>query len=271
MIGDPVNECARLSDLAKTVNGSVLANASAVGEADGEARHWRSVGAWWCAAGGTHRTVHAGRVPATRSAEDLRRPDVDPASGAPYATAMTDASRESASRKSASRKSWPDAHIPDQSGRTVIITGANSGLGADTAKALADRGRRSYRPRRNTDKADQVAAQIGPAATVRELDLADLDSVRRFADSADAADILINNAGIMAVLLRRTAQGFESQMGTNHLSATSALTALLRPISDRVVTLSSFMHLLGRIKLDDLSWGATHLPALAGLRRLQDG
>ncbi len=167
---------------------------------------------------------------------------------------MTDASRESASRKSASRKSWPDAHIPDQSGRTVIITGANSGLGADTAKALAARGAQVVLACRNTDKADQVAAQIGPAATVRELDLADLDSVRRFADSVDAADILINNAGIMAVPLRRTAQGFESQMGTNHLGH-FALTALLLPkISDRVVTLSSFMHLLGRIKLDDLNW-----------------
>ena len=72
---------------------------------------------------------------------------------------MTDASRESASRKSASRKSWPDAHIPDQSGRTVIITGANSGLGADTAKALAARGAQVILACRNTDKADQVAAQ----------------------------------------------------------------------------------------------------------------
>ena len=149
---------------------------------------------------------------------------------------------------------WSVADIPDQTGRTVIITGANSGLGAETATALAARGAHVVLACRNTAKAGEVAARIGDKATVRALDLADLDSVRAFAGTVGGADVLINNAGIMAVPLRRTAQGFESQIGTNHLGH-FALTALLLPtITDRVVTLSSGLHQLGRIDLGDLNW-----------------
>ncbi|MCK5757269.1 MAG: SDR family NAD(P)-dependent oxidoreductase, partial [Mycobacterium sp.] len=151
---------------------------------------------------------------------------------------------------------WTTADIPDQTGRRFVVTGANSGLGAETAKALAKAGATVTLACRNVNKAQPVAAEIGPNATVAQLDLADLASVRTFADSCDGADVLINNAGVMAIPMRRTADGFEMQMGTNHLGH-FALTALLLPkIADRVVTLSSSMHQIGRIDLDDLNWEA---------------
>ncbi|GAB88695.1 oxidoreductase [Gordonia rhizosphera] len=149
---------------------------------------------------------------------------------------------------------WSVSDIPDQTGRTVVVTGANSGLGAETAKALAGAGAQVILACRNTEKADRVATEIGAAATVAHLDLAHLDSVRAFADEFTGADVLINNAGVMAIPLRRTAQGFEMQIGTNHLGH-FALTALVLPkITERVVTLSSMMHQIGRIDLGDLNW-----------------
>ncbi|MXP24141.1 SDR family NAD(P)-dependent oxidoreductase [Gordonia sp. HNM0687] len=149
---------------------------------------------------------------------------------------------------------WTTADIPDQTGRRFVVTGANSGLGAETAKALANAGATVTMACRNLNKAQPVATEIGPNATVAQLDLADLASVRAFAENFDGADVLINNAGVMAVPMRRTADGFEMQMGTNHLGH-FALTALLLPtITDRVVTLSSGMHQIGRIDLDDLNW-----------------
>lgn len=149
---------------------------------------------------------------------------------------------------------WSTADIPDQTGRTFVVTGANSGLGAATAKALAKAGAAVTLACRNTAKADAVADQIGDAATVAQLDLADLDSVHRFADGFTGADVLINNAGVMAIPLRRTAQGFEMQMGTNHLGHFALTALLLDKIADRVVTLSSGMHQIGRIDLGDLNW-----------------
>ncbi|MEE4026040.1 oxidoreductase [Gordonia sp. PKS22-38] len=149
---------------------------------------------------------------------------------------------------------WTAADIPDQTGRRYVITGANSGLGAETAKALAKAGATVTLACRNVNKAQPVAADIGPNATVAQLDLADLASVRTFAEKFDGADVLINNAGVMAIPFKRTADGFEMQMGTNHLGH-FVLTALVLPkITDRVVTLSSSMHQIGRIDLDDLNW-----------------
>ena len=123
---------------------------------------------------------------------------------------------------------WSSSDIPDQTGRTVVVTGANSGLGAQTAKALIGAGAEVILACRNTTKADAVAADLGERATVAKLDLADLASVRAFADGFAGADVLINNAGLMAVPLRRTADGFEMQIGTNHLGH-FALTGLLLP------------------------------------------
>ncbi|MFI1914256.1 oxidoreductase [Nocardia sp. NPDC020380] len=149
---------------------------------------------------------------------------------------------------------WDISDIPDQGGRTFIVTGANSGLGAVTARALAGAGAKVIMACRNEVKARPIAAEIGGNAQVRRLDLADLASVREFADSIDSADVLINNAGVMAVPSRRTADGFEMQIGTNHLGHFALTGLLLDKIRDRVVTLSSGAHTLGRIDLEDLNW-----------------
>jgi NAD(P)-dependent dehydrogenase (short-subunit alcohol dehydrogenase family) len=153
---------------------------------------------------------------------------------------------------------WTAKDIPDQTDRTFVVTGANSGLGAETARALAGAGARVVLACRDVAKGEEVAADLGPNAQVRRLDLADLTSVREFvtglAESHEIIDVLINNAGVMAVPLRRTADGFEMQIGTNHLGHFALTALLLEHISDRVVTVSSTMHRIGKIDLDDLNW-----------------
>ena len=152
---------------------------------------------------------------------------------------------------------WTTADIPDQTGRTIIVTGANSGLGEATARALAAAGGSVILACRNKAKGEAAAAGMSGAAgtvEVRELDLADLASVRAFAQGVSSVDVLVNNAGVMAVPAARTADHFEMQFGTNHLGH-FALTGLLLPrIADRVVALSSGAHRAGRIDLDDLNW-----------------
>jgi NAD(P)-dependent dehydrogenase (short-subunit alcohol dehydrogenase family) len=153
---------------------------------------------------------------------------------------------------------WTARDIPDQSGRTFVVTGANSGLGFATARALAGAGGHVVLACRNAEKANAAAARIAGSTEVRALDLADLGSVREFAAGIDAADVLVNNAGVMALPLRRTRDGFEMQFGTNHLGH-FALTGLLLPrLTDRVVVLSSAAHRIGRIRLDDLNWEHRH-------------
>jgi NAD(P)-dependent dehydrogenase (short-subunit alcohol dehydrogenase family) len=153
---------------------------------------------------------------------------------------------------------WTAADLPSFTGRTVIITGANSGLGAVTARELARTGAKVVMAVRNTAKGEAAAREItGPdtgQVEVRALDLQDLASVRQFADGVDAADILINNAGIMAAPYAVTADGFESQIGTNHLGHFALTNLLLPKLSDRVVSVSSMAHWPGRIRLDDLNW-----------------
>jgi NAD(P)-dependent dehydrogenase (short-subunit alcohol dehydrogenase family) len=149
---------------------------------------------------------------------------------------------------------WTAADIPDQTGRTIVVTGANSGLGEVTARQLAGRGATVVLACRDTAKGDAAAAAMSGDVTVRPLDLADLASVRGFAEATGDIDVLVNNAGVMAVPSKRTADGFEMQLGTNFLGH-FALTGLLLPkIADRVVTLSSPAHRIGRIDLDDLNW-----------------
>jgi len=154
--------------------------------------------------------------------------------------------------------SWTAADLPSFAGRTVIVTGANSGLGEVTARELARVGAHVILACRNTAKGDTAAAGMPGAGgvEVRKLDLQSLDSIREFAAGVTGADVLINNAGIMAVPHTLTADGFESQIGTNHLGHFALTNLLLPKVSDRVVTVSSFAHYIGRVKLDDLNWRA---------------
>lgn len=150
--------------------------------------------------------------------------------------------------------SWTAAELPSFSGRTVIVTGANSGLGAVTARELARVGARVVLAVRNTAKGEAAAANMPGDVQVRALDLADLSSVRRFADGVEGVDVLVNNAGIMAVPYALTVDGFESQIGTNHLGHFALTNLLLPKLTDRVVTVSSFAHLFGYLSLKDLNW-----------------
>ncbi|MBN9741809.1 oxidoreductase [Amycolatopsis sp. A1MSW2902] len=143
----------------------------------------------------------------------------------------------------------------NQTGRTAVITGANSGLGRATAAALAAKGMRIVLAVRNPRSGREVADQLPGDAEVRRLDLADLASVRAFAaDFTEPIDLLINNAGIMIPPLSRTADGFESQFGTNHLGHFALTNLLLRQIRGRVVTVSSNGHRVGSIDFSDLNW-----------------
>ncbi|MDT5079635.1 MAG: hypothetical protein QOJ80_4272 [Mycobacterium sp.] len=149
---------------------------------------------------------------------------------------------------------WTAADLPDLTGRKVIVTGANSGLGEVTARELARVGAKVILAVRNTAKGDTAATGMTGDVEVRKLDLQDLASVREFADGVDGVDVLVNNAGIMAVPYAQTADGFESQIGTNHLGHFALTNLLLPKISDRVVTVSSLVHLFGKISLKDLNW-----------------
>ncbi len=155
--------------------------------------------------------------------------------------------------------SWNESHIPDQSGRVAVVTGGNGGLGFETTRALAAKGARVILAARNQDKAERARAEISrsrPDADldVRQLDLASLDSVETFANSVlddyDRLDLLLNNAGVMALPERKTEDGFEMQFGTNHLGH-YALTARLLPLlagtpGSRVVTVTSTARHFGR-------------------------
>jgi len=150
---------------------------------------------------------------------------------------------------------WTTADIPPQQGRTVVVTGANSGLGLATTRALVDAGARVVMGVRDVEAGEKVAAELGGAVTVGRLDLADLTSVREFAAGVDGPiDVLVNNAGLMGIPHARTADGFEMQLGVNHLGHFALTGLLLDKIRDRVVTLSSQMHRFGRIRLDDLNY-----------------
>jgi NAD(P)-dependent dehydrogenase (short-subunit alcohol dehydrogenase family) len=149
---------------------------------------------------------------------------------------------------------WTAAELPSFAGRSVIVTGANAGLGEATARELARVGAHVILAVRNTEKGRAAAARMIGQVEVRQLDLQELSSVRAFADGIDRVDVLINNAGIMATKHSVTADGFEGQIGTNHLGH-FALTNLLLPVlTDRVVTVSSLLHNIGYISLKDLNW-----------------
>ena len=136
----------------------------------------------------------------------------------------------------------------------IIITGGNSGVGQATATALAAAGHRVVIACRTMDKAHRAAAEMPGDVTVSHLDLADLSSVRRFAESVDSVDVLINNAGVLGLPLTRTVDGFEAHIGTNHLGHFALTCLLANRITDRVVCVASAMYVFGRLDLDDLNW-----------------
>jgi NAD(P)-dependent dehydrogenase (short-subunit alcohol dehydrogenase family) len=167
--------------------------------------------------------------------------------------------------------------VPDQTGRTFVVTGANSGTGKEAAKRLAAAGARVIMAVRTQAKGEDARADILrtiPTANieVRRVDLADLSSVREFAqgllDDGTALDVLVNNAGVMAPPKRQTtADGFELQFGSNFLGP-FALTNLLLPrilesSSPRVVTMSSGTANYGRIHFDDLQWTKRYSPSFS--------
>jgi NAD(P)-dependent dehydrogenase (short-subunit alcohol dehydrogenase family) len=140
-------------------------------------------------------------------------------------------------------------------GRSVIVTGANSGIGRAAASALAGAGAHVVLAVRDTAKGRTAAAGMPGATEVRQLDLASLASVREFVAAWDGGlDLLINNAGVMAPPLGRTADGFELQFGTNHLGHFALTNLLLEHITGRVVTVASGAHRMGSIDFDDLNW-----------------
>ena len=149
---------------------------------------------------------------------------------------------------------WTTADMPDQSGRVAVVTGANSGLGLETATGLAQRGATVVLACRNPAKAEQAAARIGGRTELLQLDLASLDSVRAAAAELhrrhERIDLLVNNAGVMIPPHQRTADGFELQFGTNHLghfALTGLVLDLLREVpGSRVVVLGSLAHRIAR-------------------------
>jgi NAD(P)-dependent dehydrogenase (short-subunit alcohol dehydrogenase family) len=160
---------------------------------------------------------------------------------------------------------WSVDDIPDQAGRTALVTGANSGLGLHTSLALARRGARVLMACRNPDRAGEALGRVtaevpGATAELVQLDLASLDSVRAAAKDVTSRtgslDVLVDNAGVMAIPRAQTVDGFEMQLGTNHLGH-FALTGLLVPVllaatAPRIVIVASDAHRIGRIRFDDL-------------------
>ena len=163
---------------------------------------------------------------------------------------------------------WTTADIPDQTGRTAVITGANTGLGYETAAALAAKGARVVLAVRNLEKGKAAADLItratpGASVAIQELDLTSLESIRAAADELRsdhaAIDLLINNAGVMFTPKSITKDGFELQFGTNHLGHFALTNLLLDRVQavpgSRIVTVSSVGHRFARaIRFDDLQW-----------------
>ncbi|MDC2954899.1 oxidoreductase [Streptomyces gilvifuscus] len=162
---------------------------------------------------------------------------------------------------------WNLSDIPDQTGRTAVVTGANSGLGIATVEALAGAGAHVVLAVRDPARGTAAAARVNGSVEVRRLDLADLASVREFAAQWQGdLDLLVNNAGVMNIPESATKDGFETQFGTNHLGHFALTNLLLPHITDRVVTVSSGMHRMPgspRIHFDNLDLTGEYAPMKA--------
>ena len=150
---------------------------------------------------------------------------------------------------------WTVDRIPSLAGKTVIVTGANSGIGLEAARVFAAKGAHVVFAVRDEKRGRDAAATVIGSTEIRHLDLADLQSVRAFAEAwKDDVHILVNNAGVMVPPLGRTADGFELQFGINHLGHFALTNLLLPHISGRVVTVASSAHRSATIDFDDLNW-----------------
>ncbi|MFF5538232.1 oxidoreductase [Streptomyces cinerochromogenes] len=164
------------------------------------------------------------------------------------------------------RGKWNATHLPDLTGRTAVVTGANSGIGFAAARALAGAGAHVVFAVRDLARGGAAAARVSGSTEVRRLDLADLDSVREFAAGWDRPlDLLVNNAGVMMLPEQRTAQGFEMQFGTNHLGHFALTNLLLPQVTDRVVTVASGAHRWGDkvIHFEDVNLRGKYTPTRA--------
>ncbi|WP_395659872.1 oxidoreductase [Nocardioides sp.] len=170
--------------------------------------------------------------------------------------------------------------VPRQDGRRFVVTGASSGLGLETARALAGAGAHVVLAVRSEERGAAAAATMTGSVEVRRLDVADLASVRAFAADVGPVDVLVNNAGVLAVPYALTADGFETHLATNHLGHFALANLLLPRLTDRVVVVSSDSHHTGELDLDDLNWerreykpyaayGATKLANLLFMAELQ--
>jgi NAD(P)-dependent dehydrogenase (short-subunit alcohol dehydrogenase family) len=150
---------------------------------------------------------------------------------------------------------WTVDRMPSLAGKNVIVTGANSGIGLEAARVFAAKGAHVVFAVRDETRGRDAAATVTGSTEVRHLDLADLQSVRAFADAwTENIHILVNNAGVMVPPLGRTTDGFELQFGINHLGHFALTNLLLPHISGRVVTVASSAHRSATIDLDDLNW-----------------
>ncbi|GAA2938082.1 MULTISPECIES: oxidoreductase [Streptomyces] len=171
-----------------------------------------------------------------------------------------------AEQNTKSNETWNARRLPDLTGRSVVVTGANSGIGLTATDALARAGAHVVLAVRDPERGRAAAATVHGSTEVRRLDLADLSSVREFAEAwREPLHALINNAGVMMLPRQHTKDGFEMQFGTNHLGHFALTNLLLPHITDRVVTVSSGAHRWGgaRIGFDDLDLTANYTPQRA--------
>lgn len=169
---------------------------------------------------------------------------------------MHDSSTGPGARRAPRARPWTD--VPRQDGRRIVVTGASSGLGLVTARILAHRGATVVMAVRNLEKgrdaARSVAASARGSVEVRRLDVADLASVRAFADETGPVDVLVNNAGALGLPYGRSVDGVELHLATNHLGHFALANLLLTRLTDRVVVVGSHAHRAGVLDLDDLHW-----------------
>jgi NAD(P)-dependent dehydrogenase (short-subunit alcohol dehydrogenase family) len=152
---------------------------------------------------------------------------------------------------------WTSGDLPRMDGRTVVITGAGSGIGLIAARELARVGATVVAAVRDPTKARPALADVAGSVQIRPLDVSDLGSIRAFVDATEGTvDVLINNAGVMDIPAQRTADGFDRQTATNYLGPFVLTNLLADRITDRVVSVTSQLHRMARLDLDDLDWRA---------------